>query len=556
MRALRMEKGDELIALMSSTRQARPLRNVPLSWEDKCTNRIGLFICRCGGAIDGKVDLGILEKHAASLPEVTVVEILDFCCSLNGRERIKHAIRENDLDRFVIAGCSPGIIEDVFRRTAMEARLNPYMLEIANIREQCAMVHEGYAATEKALGLIDAAVAKCALLYPPPVSHIGVRSRRILVVGNGLTALLAADRIVDQGFGVILVLTEETENFTGDLFGKAMEKIHDSKLVQVIQGARIEDFQGIPGDFKALISTSDGYELVECGAAIVAMDGVIAEEEPGSGITLAALERMISGGGEIPPSVVIVIYDDCTDASVHVRAVEAALKIRKLREDSEVTVVMKDLIAPGYRELDYKKAQETGVRFIRTDGQPEIGEGRVKVHDLCLGMKIDLSADLVVIAGRGTPPEMSAISRVFEIPLDDKGFLRGAHVKLKPVASLRKGVFLCGTAVNGSLSEIQIQASAAASRATALLSWPLIEVGGAVAEVEADRCSTCLTCVRTCPFNAPYIGEAGKAEIDISKCQGCGICTGICPSKAIHLNCYTDDQIAAQSQALCREVVD
>lgn len=555
MSALKMDRGDELIALMSSIRQARPARKAPPKWEDKCTDRLGLFICRCGGAIDARVDLDIIKKHAASFPEVTVWEILDFCCSLDGREKIKHIIRENDLDRFVIAGCSPGIVEDLFRRTAMEARLNPYMVEIANIREQCALVHEKRAATEKASRLIGAAVAKCALLYPAPVSFIEVSSRRILVVGNRLTALLAAAEAADQGFSVTLVLTDGYGNLTGEATDKALERVHKTELIEVVQGATVEDFQGIPGDFKALISTSNGYELVDCGAVIVAMDRMVVEGDTTSGTSLDALEKAISERGEIPPSVVILIYEDCSDASVHVRAVEAASRIRKLREDSEVTVVMRDLIVPGFRELDYKKAQEAGVRFIRTEEPPEIEEGRVKVHDLCLGTEIDLSADLIVIAGGGIPPEMSVISKIFEIPVDDKGFLRGVHVKLKPVTSLRKGVFICGSAVSGSVSEVQIQASAAVSRAAAMLSQSLIELGGAVAEVEPCRCSACLTCVRSCPFNAPFIGEAGKAEIDISKCQGCGICTGICPSKAIHLNCCTDEQVAAQSKALCMEAI-
>ncbi|MFW5914222.1 MAG: 4Fe-4S binding protein, partial [Thermoplasmatota archaeon] len=83
---------------------------------------------------------------------------------------------------------------------------------------------------------------------------------------------------------------------------------------------------------------------------------------------------------------------------------------------------------------------------------------------------------------------------------------------------------------------------------------PTRTVGGEVAEVEAEKCSACLTCIRSCPYSAPYIGETGKAEIDIDTCQGCGICVGICPSKAIQLYCFTDSQIDALSKVLSREV--
>ena len=563
MSGLRMQKGDELIALMSSVRQARAPGKRPPRWEERCTERMGVFICRCGGAVEGKVDIDSLYRYAISLPGVTMVEVLDFSCSAGGRERIKQRIRESDLDRFVVAGCSPKLVEDMFGMTAMEASISPFMFEIANLREQCAMVHGKEAASEKAKVLLQAAVAKCALLYPPPFSFEEIHSRTVLIVGNGLSAVLAASGVVDQGGKAVLMLTVSPQELSarGESASQAMEpalrKVVNSPMVRVIPEARLESFHGGPGDFQALLDTTDGHDLVECGAVILAME-VEEERINAEGVIgLSELEEMLSRGERVPRSLVFVSSDSGRDRSWQMRAIEAALRIKRLQRESEVTLVLKEVLAFGLCEIEYIKAQSLGVRFVRTNAQPLIAGRHVRVNDLNLGAEIILPADLVVVGQEALPAGTRELSKKLETPIDEKGFFRGSQVKLKPVASIREGVFLCGSATGPKLfSEAVLEASSAASRAMALVSAPYMERGGVVAEIEAEKCSACLTCLRSCPFNAPYIGDSGKAVIDTIRCQGCGICVGICPSKAIQMHCYTDSQLDAQSEALCREVVD
>ena len=126
-----------------------------------------------------------------------------------------------------------------------------------------------------------------------------------------------------------------------------------------------------------------------------------------------------------------------------------------------------------------------------------------------------------------------------------------AHVKLRPVDTPSEGIFVCGTAHSPKLiSETISQALAAASRATTFLSKTQLTLSAVTAEVDQDRCASCLICVRSCPYGVPRINEDGVSEIDEALCHGCGICASECPAKAIELSWYEDNQVISKIDAL------
>lgn len=173
--------------------------------------RTGVFVCWCGTNIGSVVDVpGVVEK-AARLPGVVLSADYKYMCSEPGQETIIKAIKEHRLDRVVVASCSPRLHENTFRKTLERAGLNPFMLEIANIREQCSWVHQGdnERATEKAFDLVRRAVAKAGLVAPLFASSIPV-TRRALVIGGGIAGMQAALDIADSGHEVILVEREST----------------------------------------------------------------------------------------------------------------------------------------------------------------------------------------------------------------------------------------------------------------------------------------------------------------------------------------------------------
>ncbi|MCJ7444756.1 MAG: CoB-CoM heterodisulfide reductase HdrA2 [Methanotrichaceae archaeon] len=167
---------------------------------------IGVYICHCGLNIAGVLDIEKLSSYAEKLPDVVIARDIPFTCSDLGQEQIQKDIDEYKLDRVVVAACSPRLHEPTFRRAIAKAGLNPYMLEMANIREQCSWVHmeQPAMATQKAQDLIRMAVAKAALLKPLESETMPV-SQEVLVIGGGVTGIQASLDLADAGFHIYLV---------------------------------------------------------------------------------------------------------------------------------------------------------------------------------------------------------------------------------------------------------------------------------------------------------------------------------------------------------------
>jgi heterodisulfide reductase subunit A len=214
-----------------------------------------------------------------------------------------------------------------------------------------------------------------------------------------------------------------------------------------------------------------------------------------------------------------------------------------------------------YREEYYRKARELGVRFIHFPDEeyPRVtaanGTLKVAVHNTVLGETLELKADAVVLSTAMTPvkADNQRLSEMLKISLNEHGFFMEAHIKLRPVDFANEGIFVCGLAHSPKYAEENItQALAAAGRAACILAKDFLEVGGVVSHINPDKCATCLTCVRECVYNAPFVNADGKAEIEEAKCQGCGNCASACPAKAIELRTFSD----AQEMALFRSILN
>jgi heterodisulfide reductase subunit A-like polyferredoxin len=224
----------------------------------------------------------------------------------------------------------------------------------------------------------------------------------------------------------------------------------------------------------------------------------------------------------------------------------------------DIYVLYRDIRTYGFREELYKKAREKGIIFMRynlEDNMPDVKEAdgrlRVTVRDHVLQMPVELNPDLLVLATAVLPNENKDVFELFKVPINADGFLVEAHAKLRPVDFGSEGLFMAGLAhYPKPLDESIAQARASVSRVMTILSRDSIMVGGVVAEVDPDKCAVCVTCVRTCPYDIPYIGEEGHAVIEPAECHGCGCCVAECPGKAIQLMHFTDQQIIAKTAAL------
>jgi heterodisulfide reductase subunit A len=168
--------------------------------------RIGVFVCDCGLNIAGAVDTEAVTAYAATLPDVVCAMRNRYTCAEPGQNEIRTAVREHKLNRVVVASCTPRQHEPTFRQCVLEAGLNPYLMEMANLREHCSWVHPGEreGATRKARDLVASAVARARFLQPQEETSVPV-TRAVLVIGGGVAGIEAALEIAQAGHKAILV---------------------------------------------------------------------------------------------------------------------------------------------------------------------------------------------------------------------------------------------------------------------------------------------------------------------------------------------------------------
>jgi heterodisulfide reductase subunit A-like polyferredoxin len=553
--------------------------------------RIGVFVCNCGINIGGIADVPAVREYARSLPFVVHVEDNLFTCSQDTQDKMKEVIQENQINRVVVASCSPRTHEPLFQETIREAGLNKYLFEMANIRDQDTWVHmnDPQKATDKAKDLVRMAVAKAAFIEPLQQVMLDVQ-RAALVVGGGVAGMEAALGVAEQGYQAYLV------ERTGELGGVArrlrttwkgesigtyvenlIQRVEGHPKIEIFKEMKVQSTSGIIGNFTTTLVSSNGQDktsTVEHGATILATGGsefkpeeYLYGEHPNV-LTHLDLDEAILKGEPRVQEADTAVFIQCVGSRIPERpycskiccthSLESALSLKHLNPDMNVYVLHRDIRSYGFREDLYREAREKGVIFIRYDLEalPEVSQDdqgglSLTVMEPILGRPIRLSPDLLVLATAVLPNENKTLFELLKVPVNQEGFLIEAHAKLRPVEFSSEGIFMAGLAhYPKPIDESITQAKAAVSRAMTILSKEGILVGGVVAEVNPDRCAACLTCVRTCPYGAPHIGEEGYAKIDPAACRGCGVCVAECPGKAITLKHFTDEQLIAKTDAL------
>jgi heterodisulfide reductase subunit A-like polyferredoxin len=551
--------------------------------------RVGVFVCNCGINIGGVINVPNLTEYAATLPGVVFADQNLFTCSADTQDKILTAIKENNLNRVVVASCSPRTHMPMFQETIQQVGLNPYLFEMANIRDQDSWVHmhEPEKALAKAKDLVRGAVARVVQLEPLHKQAFPV-FKSALVIGGGVAGMEAARSIANQGFQVYLVekgdklggqawnlvTSSRGYNYRGYLEG-LIQKIKSHANIEILFNSQVTDTSGFIGNFNTTVKTPAGERNLDHGVTVMATGGqafkpdeylygqhanvftsfefdkAYADQDPR--VTGAKQAVFIQCVGSREPQRPYCSRLCCT------HSVESAIELKRLNPDMDVFVLYRDLRTYGEKELLYKEARENGVIFIRFDltGKPQVeqtpeGGLKVTITDPILGLPVILKPDILTLASAVLPTPVEDIGEIFKVPRNAEGFLNEAHAKLRPVDLPSDGIFLAGLAhYPKPIDESIAQAKAAAGRAATFLGKDTVEVGGIVAVVDQDKCVVCLTCVRTCPFNVPVIDyTVDAAYIDPAKCQGCGICPSECPAKAITLKNFTDAQVIAQETAL------
>jgi heterodisulfide reductase subunit A-like polyferredoxin len=555
--------------------------------------RIGVWVCNCGINIGGIADVPAVRDYAGTLPYVVHVEDNLFTCSQDSQDHMKEVIREQKLNRVVVASCSPRTHEPLFQETIRDAGLNKYLFEMANIRDQNTWVHmkEPDKATQKAKDLVRMAVAKAAFIEPLHQVSLDIK-KSVLVVGGGVAGMEAALGAASQGVDVHLVEKTGTlggiaNNLNTTWKGEKIQpylkdliaKIKANESIQVHMNTQVKATTGSMGNFVTTIAgnSDDTPVTIEHGAAILATGGMeykpheyLYGEEPDV-LTHLDMDAALRKEDERIDQAKAIVFVQCVGSRNDenpfcsrvccTHSLKSAIALKKKDPRKRVYVVFRDIRSYGFREDLYKEARELGVLFIRYDLEkaPKLrkdanGDLEFTVIDHVLRMPVKINPDLVVLASGIVPGENKALYEKFKVPTNDEGFLVEAHAKLRPVDFASDGLFVAGLAhYPKPIEESIAQARASVARAMTILSRDSLMVGGVVAKVTPEKCAVCLTCVRTCPYDIPYIHADGYARIDESQCHGCGACVAECPGKAIALNHFTDQQIMAKTDALFEE---
>ncbi len=387
--------------------------------------RIGVFICHCGVNIGGVINVPEVTEYASKLPRVTYAEHSLYTCSEAGLDAIRKAIAECSLNRVVVASCTPRTHEQLFRETVKEAGLNPYLFEMANIRDQCSWVHmhEPGKATEKAKDLVRMAVAKAALLEPQTEPEVEVKDAS-LVIGAGVAGMTAALSMANQGFKVCLIEREKgpggivrrlyklypTLASSSEVVGPLVKAVKSHGNIELMTSTTLKEASGYVGNFNVILATPNGDKEANVGTIIVAcgalnyrppqglyqykvldkvvtqeeLDGILRRDALGKPERIVMIQCVGARKGEIRPSALEAFPRSDTAELLRkilkarkeegwpycsriccMNAIKNAILIKENSPKTDVVILYGDLRVYKEYEDFYKRARDLEVRFVR-----------------------------------------------------------------------------------------------------------------------------------------------------------------------------------------------
>jgi heterodisulfide reductase subunit A len=554
-----------------------------MSEETLRSVRVGVIVCDCGGKIANILDTASVCHQAGEIPEVVYTAHEAYPCSKDGQERLRHAITDQKLDRILIAGCAPRLIEKLFRQ-AVEPVLAPAYLNVADIREQAVYVHgNDPAALTKASGLIETGVARLATITTAPI-HKGRVVRAALVIGSGLSALTIALTLADSDIRVILLegsgmlggSVPSLQEHTRQLIIEKSEAILRHPMIDTLFNSHLVEISGHPGDYEARIQQGDQILTYSIGAIAVSNN---AQTKPLGAShwydrsrvkTQAEFETELQdaalSGRRLETKNIVVVFcaeetqiEHCSRICCNT-GIRQAIRVKQLNPDANVTVFFRELYLGGIGEVyeaELMEARKQGVTFFRyrRDQPPVIGTDTVDVFDTLTGEPVRVAFDRVVLTMPLVPPDdTKTLAALLGLPQDEGGFLAEPRMRLRPGRYADPGIYVLGSVHQpADTAEALFQAYLSGARAVRFLKQESITLDTPIASTDPTLCSGCGNCPQVCPTLAIHMTKRDSvlslAHVDKMRCIGCGNCVVVCPVKAISLPGWDNIEIPAQISA-------
>jgi len=563
--------------------------------------KIGAYICS-GCGIGEALNIERLVRKATA-KGAKVVKTHACLCGDEGNALIAADIANEGVNTVLLAACSPRAMVDAFR-------LDVPILERVNLREHVVWSHEPK--TEGTQELAEDYIAMGLVRLQktlPPEPYTQETSKRILVVGGGLTGLATAEEAAAAGYEVVLVESAPRlggwlaqawkdvpqqapyRELEAPLAGEKARVAQANPRIKIITGASIEKIAGQPGLFDVTVKTEGGEETLRAGAIVLATGarpyeaaklGHLGYGSSPDVITSADLEAMAAKGDIVRPSdrkkATSVLFVQCAgsrdanhlpycSATCCANSLKQALYVRERNPDAEVTIVYRDMRTPAQGEFFYQRAQEDpGIFLTKGDVTGVAPEGRqiaVTAKGTLLGDSVKFQADLVVLATGMVPttadgPILNLAYRQGPgLPTLKYGF-PDSHFICFPYETQRTGIYAAGT-VRAPMDTASALQDAAGAALKAIQCVELTSQGKAVhprvgdesfPEFFLQRCTQCKRCTEECPFGTLDEDEKGTPKPNPFRCRRCGVCMGACPERIISFKNYSVDMLASMIKAV------
>ncbi len=534
--------------------------NIPKPYNTEA-DKLGVFICKCGGEITSSIDFSRIREAIAS-DDIAFIEEVNYLCLPDGLKRIKEVVKKHQdrLKGILIAACTGSGFDIAYRNAIEEASDYHIPFYRVNLREGAARVHKD--ATEKAVSLVKGGVALLSRQEPKEKSLRTGEKKRAIIVGGGAAGLSAALTLSSAGIPVELFEKSDrlAKTFTplnpvefdeqfADSVKKLIKQVESDKNIKLHLGCEVKDITGYLGNYTV---EYDGKEKGSVDSTVVVVATGAVEHTPASFgygkmksvMTQFEFDNILFKENKTPDSVVFI---QCVESREMPRnycsrvccnkTIMHAREVKRRNPNADVVVLYRDITAYGFYEKEYTAARKDGVIFARytVESKPEVKRSRgglsVRFFEPVIGKKLEVIADVVVLAtgvDPVTPPSL---------PTDDFGFAEGLDVKFSPLEAHKQGLFVAGSCrMPQNLPEAVREGRSAGISALGYLlmdKYPSREV---VAYVSPRKCAYCGLCIPACPYEARYLDEDNRTAVVIPDlCTGCGTCAMVCHSNATWL---------------------